>query len=181
MGGRPGLVLSGYRQLPFAAYVPWRFGSPISKSKAWLRDLIGRLEPARSLGPTSLKSLKERPKREASGPTDTYVRNVALTWTGLRTLGGPDLEEELSQFSAEFQEGMAHPPRRCNILGDVGENSPQHWQWGGHDANGKIDGMLLLYATTENSLDKLIDDEMKKMCGVDYLRPFREQCREAYS
>jgi hypothetical protein len=74
-----GLVLSGYKLQPFAAYVPWRFVSPISESKAWLRDLIGRLEPAQSSRRTGLKSLKEHPKREASESTDTYVRNVALT------------------------------------------------------------------------------------------------------
>jgi hypothetical protein len=38
-----GLVLSGYRQLPYAAYIPWRFVPPVEDSKAWLKDLIARL------------------------------------------------------------------------------------------------------------------------------------------
>jgi Dyp-type peroxidase family len=171
------LVLSGYPELPFAAYIPLRFVSPDDgRLKAWLTKLIGRLTPARTQGSpgTGLKALK-RLKDDGSV---TPAINMALTRTGLENLGVG--KEELSRFSIEFYEGMAPErvgeseacfPRRCNILGDTGENSPQYWQWGGWNANGNIDGLLLLYAATETELEKLTDYEMEQaqMCGVEFL------------
>ena len=109
---------------------------------------------------------------------ETSAVNVALTVTGLEMLGVP--KEERSQFSVEFLEGMAPErvggpdapfPRRCNILGDVGENSPQHWHWGGWNANRKIDGLLLLYAPNEDALERLVNFEMEQMCGIEFLEP----------
>ena len=53
---------------------------------------------------------------------DTWV-SVSLTFQGLKAIGVP--EESLSSFPPEFQQGMA---ARANILGDVGESSPEHWE-----------------------------------------------------
>jgi Dyp-type peroxidase family len=142
-----GLILSGYSQLPFAAYLPWRFADSVTDaSKAWLNDLANRLA------------------RSGSGTGGGVAVNFALTSSGVKKL---TTEEE--QFSLEFREGMTHSPRRRSILGDVGKNSPESWQWGGLNANGKIDGMLLLFAASENSLNKLIHDEMERMRGVEFL------------
>jgi hypothetical protein len=175
LAGRPGTRAERLSEAANAAYIPWRFVSgEVGQSKAWLRDLIGRLMRAETLDqpepdlpanppwrPTALKALKMLRDRD-----DVWVVNVALTKTGLTKLGVG--AEELSRFSAEFLEGMAPEkpkpdapmPRRCNILGDIENNSPQNWQWGGWDANGepngKIDGMLLLYADSAGSLDRLI-------------------------
>jgi Dyp-type peroxidase family len=180
-----GLVLSGYPKLPFAAYVPWRFGSA-DRQKEWLKDLIGRLIRVKAAGdckrdrtsahplrPTDLDTMKELLK---DGAVDVWVVNLALTASGLRKFGVS--EDELGQqFSAEFREGIAPKPnsdampRRCNLLGDIGENSPKHWQWGGWGANQDIDGILLLYAATENELEKLIEDEAKRAqkYGIQFL------------
>ncbi len=173
-----GLVLSSYPKLPFAAYVPWCFSSNNPQPQAWLKDLIGRLMRVKSadgrtpdrtlahpLRPTDIQTMK---KQRESGAVDVWVVNVALTATGLTKFGVTD--EERSQFSAEFREGMAPErepgsdttPRRCNLLGDVGENSPEYWQWGGWTANGEIDGILLLYAATEAELEKLIEFEIER-------------------
>jgi len=182
-----GLVLSGYPKLHFAAYVPWSFSSN-DRQQAWLKDLIGRLMRVKSaddrppvcasthpLRPTDLRTMKEQLD---SGAIDVWVINVALTATGLTKFGMTD--EERLQFSAEFLEGMAPErapgsdviPRRCNLLGDVGENSPEYWQWGGWSANREIDGILLLYAATEAELKKLIKDEIERAqkYGAQFLR-----------
>jgi Dyp-type peroxidase family len=48
---------------------------------------------------------------------------VALSFQGLKALGVPD--ESLATFPLEFQQGMA---ARAAVLGDVGENAPEHWE-----------------------------------------------------
>jgi Dyp-type peroxidase family len=194
-----GLVLSGYPQLPFAAYIPWQFLSSgeqaqadarseteagteaevvaETRAKAWLKGLTERVMRAdgaaaadvadqapEGLGrPTHLKALK-------GGYKEPSAINVALTASGLKTLGVP--ADELSRFSAEFREGMAPQsksedaiPRRSNILGDVGENSPSHWSWGGW-GKPRIDGLLLLYAPSPDLLQTLIDEELSHMSSV---------------
>jgi Dyp-type peroxidase family len=182
-----GLVLSGYKDLTFAAYIPWRFptdGFVGESSKVWLRGLIPLLtrvaeeeEPANGLdeqsSATSLTSIKKRLKDDKS--SGVCARNLALTWRGLKKLAD---DQELSLFSNEFREGMAprpsataSVPRRCNILGDVGKNSPQHWEWGGWNLNKAedIDGLLLLYAANEPALKNLIKSETQG-AGVKFLQ-----------
>jgi Dyp-type peroxidase family len=192
-----GLVLSGYPKLQYAAYIPWRFDSSVEDSKVWLRGLIERLMRADLTEPgcapnqpgrlTTLKSLKMVRERDDNAG-DIWVVNVALTKRGLQKLGVG--EKELSRFSAEFFEGMAPEPvpepgapeqqkppmpRRCNILGDIGRNSPQGWEWGGWNENGEIDGMLFLYAASACSLDRLITQEKREMRGVALLARARSR------
>ena len=49
----------------------------------------------------------------------------------------------MAKFSNEFVAGMT-TPHRTRILGDVGENAPEQWDWGGPAA--PVDAVLLLYA-----------------------------------
>jgi Dyp-type peroxidase family len=53
---------------------------------------------------------------------DTWV-SVALSFQGLKTLRIP--QASLDSFSPQFQQGMA---ARAKLLGDVGDNSPEHWE-----------------------------------------------------
>ena len=53
---------------------------------------------------------------------DTWF-SVALTFQGLKGLGVP--AESLESFPPEFQQGMA---ARAAVIGDTGENSPDHWE-----------------------------------------------------
>ena len=46
--------------------------------------------------------------------------SVALTFQGLKALGVP-----AEEFPPEFQQGMA---ARAPVIGDTGENSPDHWE-----------------------------------------------------
>ncbi len=61
------------------------------------------------------------PARSSATP-DTSV-TVAFTYQGLRALGVP--QESLASFAPEFRQGMA---ARAEVLGDVGESAPEHWE-----------------------------------------------------
>jgi len=144
------IVLSGYPCLPCSAYVLWRFQSvERALKKRWLAELVKKLTPA------------------VSGDPSKPAINLALTASGLRHLG---IEPELNSFSLEFIEGMAPQPasktqipRRTNILGDLEASSPEFWDWGGWNKNRDIDGLLLLFASDEISLEKLIEAEREAM------------------
>jgi len=59
---------------------------------------------------------------EASEEGDTSL-TVAFTYQGLKALGVP--QASLDSFAPEFRQGMA---ARAEILGDVGESGPDHWE-----------------------------------------------------
>jgi Dyp-type peroxidase family len=146
------IILSGYPCLPYSAYVLWRF-LPAERAlkKQWLADLVKKLAAT---------------KVDDDDPSKPAI-NLALTYSGLRSLGVA--EPELNSFSLEFIEGMAplpvntQIPRRTNVLGDLEASSPEHWDWGGWTKRRDIDGVLLLYAADEPSLQKLIDAEKAAM------------------
>jgi Dyp-type peroxidase family len=173
-----GLLTSGYRKLPFSAYVVWHFlPDSTDAARRWLADLADRLmraddimaEPdsdgASQLPPTSFRAL------HAAQGSDRKAINLALTADGLRHL---DIgERQLSEFSFEFLEGMAPKPvssgqipRRSNLLGDAGDSSPSHWQWGGWGSCTEVHGLLLLYAADAIDLQVLIQAELGAMDGV---------------
>ncbi|MFI1362245.1 Dyp-type peroxidase [Streptomyces griseochromogenes] len=59
---------------------------------------------------------------DADRSQDTWVA-VAITYQGLRALGVP--QESLDSFPRAFREGMA---ARAELIGDVGESAPAHWE-----------------------------------------------------
>ena len=149
------IVLSGYKHLRRSAYILWRFQRETpARKKEWLAKLAKRLTPA---------------VPDPSNKTSPAI-NLALTASGLQCLG--IAEPELNSFSLEFIEGMAplpttaQIPRRTNILGDLGASSPACWDWGGWDKNRDIDGLLLLFAADEESLEKLIQIERAELHRV---------------
>jgi deferrochelatase/peroxidase EfeB len=75
------------------------------------RELVRRLLP-----------LVDTSRSLAEPPSGAWV-TVALTFQGLRALGVP--ADSLSSFAPEFQQGMA---ARAHLLGDTGENAPEHWE-----------------------------------------------------
>jgi Dyp-type peroxidase family len=75
------------------------------------RELLRRLIPSLS---------------DASRPADSAAQawvSTALTFQGLKALGVP--QDSLDSFPLAFQQGMA---ARAAMLGDVGENGPEHWE-----------------------------------------------------
>ena len=55
-------------------------------------------------------------------PDETSL-TVAFTYHGLKALGVP--QASLDSFAPEFRQGMA---ARAEILGDIGESGPDHWE-----------------------------------------------------
>lgn len=75
-------------------------------------------------------------------PPETALQ-LAFTVEGLRLLGVK--ESIIEDFSDEFIIGMSGNERRSNRLGDVGENAPENWGWGGRSEQAPH-MLLLLYA-----------------------------------
>lgn len=62
------------------------------------------------------------PAGAADTPDNTSL-TVAFTYPGLKALGVP--QASLDSFAPEFRQGMA---ARAEVLGDVGESAPEHWE-----------------------------------------------------
>jgi Dyp-type peroxidase family len=71
---------------------------------------------------------------------------VAVTHNGLRALGLDDAS--LATFPEAFRAGM---PGRSEILGDIGPNSPEHWD--GELASDRLHAALLLFASDAEALE----------------------------
>jgi Dyp-type peroxidase family len=136
-----GLVARGYGTLRAAVFVLLRIDDPAA-ARAWLGDLASEVATA------------ERGDR-------SEAVHIALTHSGLRGLGLP--EASLAGFPDEFTGGMTTDHRR-RILGDVGENAPERWRWGG-PAN-PVDAVLLLYAEDQAQLGTLAE----RLAGPAVLR-----------
>jgi len=78
----------------------------------------------------------------AKGPLPPTVLQVAFTAPGLQALGAPD--GVTSAFAPEFVAGLGTDPNRARRLGDVGNNDPARWQWGGGDAQPHV--LVMVYA-----------------------------------
>ncbi|MFF4403167.1 Dyp-type peroxidase [Streptomyces sp. NPDC001262] len=126
-----GLVVRGYSTLPAAGFLVFAIADPTAA-----RAALGRLALRVTNG--------------LAEPSDTAV-NLALTSDGLRRLG---LEtSELDGFPEEFVSGMTDPDR-SRFLGDVGENAPRYWRWGG-SATAPVHVLVMLYARDEQQLHRL--------------------------
>src|SRR4029453_1592835 len=110
-----------------------------------LRRLIPLLEPVSSYDPT-------RPVSLGGG----------LSYAGLEGLGVP--EQSLAPFPAEFREGMA---ARADYLGDVGENTPDHWEapLGSKDVH-LVVAALARDTSLMETLETLGRDAMRELPGA---------------
>ncbi len=126
-----GIVARGYSTLKSACFLMLAVTEP-----AAARAALGRVAP--------------RVTDAAAEPPDTAV-NLAVTADGLRHLG--PLPADLDGFPDEFVSGMTDP-NRSRLLGDVGENAPAHWRWGG-PATPPVHVLVMLYARDEERLGRL--------------------------
>lgn len=132
LGDVQGLVFFGYRRQAFARFYFCTFVEG-AQPKEWLARLFPRVSSA---------SPRERSER---------VRlNLAFTASGLVRLGLSDAT--LLEFPVEFAQGMSHP-ERSQVLGDVGEDAPVHWEVGGPNAP-RVDALLLLYCESREELEE---------------------------
>ena len=123
-----GLFARGYGDLKSAAFLLLKV-EDAAAARRWL-------------GEASVTNAEDRRPEHAV--------NVAFTSSGLDRLGLP--KKTLAEFSNEFVAGMT-TPHRMRILGDVDENAPERWDWGGPTS--PVDAVLLLYARDEASLAPL--------------------------
>jgi deferrochelatase/peroxidase EfeB len=103
-----GLVRFGYGSMKKARYELLRI-KDLPAARAWLRS--ANITTAVAMDP----------------PPKTALQ-VGFTAPGLRKLGLPD--DVIAGFSHEFRGGMA-AESRARQLGDVQQNAPENWNWGG--------------------------------------------------
>ncbi|MES1178931.1 MAG: hypothetical protein ABUL62_31725 [Myxococcales bacterium] len=133
-----GIVLHGYRSLPFASYHLLGFGA------GQPRQLLARLV-------SEISSCAE--------PRAEHRLQLALTASGLRALGLP--LDALAQFSREFRQGMAHPERAA-ALGDSADEAPEAWELGGPKTEA-LDGLCMTFASTREGL-ALLGESQARLC-----------------
>ncbi|MEQ9179492.1 MAG: cytochrome P450 [Nitratireductor sp.] len=90
----------------------------------------------------------------AAEPTEAAMVS-AFAPGGLLKLGLPGRAGGLpASFPTSYRHGMADP-YQSRVLGDIGDNAPERWEWGGPDA--PVDAVLVLYADTPERLQKNLD------------------------
>jgi deferrochelatase/peroxidase EfeB len=125
-----GLVRFAYAKLPETCFLLLNVAD-VSAAKKWLS--YAPISNAVSINPLPKTALQ-----------------IAFTVAGLRQFGLTDMVIE--SFPDEFIVGMSGDESRSRRLGDVDENAPTRWEWGG-DANNVPHVLLLLYAE-KNAIGK---------------------------
>lgn len=100
-------------------------------------------------------------------PPPKTALQIAFSAAGLRVLGLDD--GAIEAFSDEFIVGMAGDDARSRRLGDIEDNDPAKWEWGG-DSKQVPHILLLLYAATKTGLKAW----RKKIEGKDFSAAFKE-------
>ena len=137
-----GLIFRAYQELRLARYYLLKIEDAVA-FKQWLAERIGHGD---------VITAADRPEQY------TRALNLAFTATGLRKL---DVDPEPNAnghdgFGLEFREGMIQPDR-SRFLGDVEENHPRHWVWGGpqgQQSHDHIDCLCLLFARNAEAIDE---------------------------
>jgi Dyp-type peroxidase family len=148
LGDVQGLVARGYGTLKAARFLLLGLDEA-DAARSWLGAILETVTPG-----------DEHPEGRAV--------NVAFTGEGLGRLGLP--AEVLAQFPNELVTGMTTEHRR-RILGDLGPDSPEHWDWGG-PASPAVGAVLLLYARDDLELARLVGEQSAALAdsGIRVLR-----------
>lgn len=126
------VILYAYKNLPHASYLILSIEHP-DLFKQWLSEHLPEVTPSTQKDTSS-------------------ALNIAFTSSGLENLGLPQDTHE--QFSREFKEGI-YTEKRSQLLGDIGSNASEHWEWGGK-ARPTVDAILLCFSETESGLSDLV-------------------------
>jgi deferrochelatase/peroxidase EfeB len=136
-----GLILRAYHELRDARYYLLEIGD-VRAFQHWLAERL----------------LRRQVTTAADGAADYKqgALNLAFTVTGLQKLG-IDLEPSgYDSFGLEFREGLTHPSR-SRFLGDIGDNDPDNWSWGGRRgprSHHHIDCVCLTFADDSHGADR---------------------------
>ena len=143
-----GLVARGYGNLPAARFLLLRLEDG-EAARSWLGAILETVTHG-----------DEHPEARAV--------NVAFTGEGLGRLGlSPEV---LAQFSNELVTGMTTEHRR-RVLGDLGPDAPEHWDWGGPQTP-TVGAVLLLYARDDLELARLVGEQSSALgdAGIRIIR-----------
>jgi deferrochelatase/peroxidase EfeB len=147
-----GLVASAYGHFPYAAYVLLEI--PVSAhahAKEWLSAMLAHVT-------------------DASGEqSNVSPINLAFTYRGLKRIGVTT--DEWEKFPPAFRAGMVDKAHRSRILGDD-EDSLKYWRWGA-PTNHKPDVLLLLYASSKDSLSERLKTLLRPRSGLRILKILR--------
>lgn len=80
----------------------------------------------------------------AKGPLPRTVLQIAFSAPGLRELGVS--AQVTATFAPEFVAGLGTDANRARRLGDVGDNDPAHWEWGGPTEDATPHVLVMVYA-----------------------------------
>lgn len=131
-----GLLIRGYGKLKGCLYALLKIEDG-KLAKTYLHDLAGRLNTC------------------STSPDDEAL-NMAITSDGLRKLElSPDV---LATFPREYLEGLNDDVRKV-LLGDLGENDPSNWKWGGDRDPKKVDVLLMIYGANQDMADSVYQRE----------------------
>ena len=126
----PILAFSGLPRLPHARSLVLRLPDAPRDARRWL----AQIEPAIGYGEMM---------------PDHSTLALGLSVSGLAKLGLD--AQAIASFPTVFQHGMAEEGR-ARALGDVGQNAPQKWWWGG--PGNEADAILTVYARSAEILDR---------------------------
>ena len=130
-----GLVRFSYKRMKEASYLLLRI-KDAAAARAWLRT--APITSASELNPPPAAALQ-----------------VAFTAVGLEALGVP--VSILAEFSPEFLAGMTEDSR-SRRLGDVGDNSPEQWEWG---YSASVPHLVVMFFAEPGQLETLIDSSTR--------------------
>lgn len=131
-----GLITSAYGHTLDAVYLFMEM-TDVPATRQWLVSFADKVTTAASWRPPTYG---EPEQKEKNLPPRTY--NIAFTIGGLDKLGIQQYTHE--SFPLSFQEGMT-TKRRSQLLGDIKESAPDHWEIGGIN-NPKFDLVLILHS-----------------------------------
>ncbi len=178
------LVVQGYAQFPYAAYVALRVASAQRESaggdaraRAWLAARLERVGGAaaserqadRLLVEQRRAGLDENARHKPpsdSGNQAPCRLALAFSYEGLGAFGLPTHESAVAAgFLGEFRSGIAGEGHRSRILGDSGASAPEHWRWG-NDAQ-PVHVLLMLFATSESEREVWLERELASLEGLE--------------
>ena len=131
-----GIVLFAYGALPHARYVHVSWEAEESQPSTWLAELQHEVH-------ASTRGTRRAEERV----------NVAFTHRGLARLSLA--KGELASFPRELQQGM-NDELRSHVLGDVDDNAPETWEFGG-PGHPPIHALLMLFAKNVEAIGVLRD------------------------
>jgi Dyp-type peroxidase family len=146
-----GLVLSPYRNLQEGALLVVSFADvDAATARRWLAEVGERVDFG------------------DAGQTQSAIA-VALSARGLERLGLEAGGPLAARFAPAFAMGMANKAR-TNVLGDVGANAPEKWDWGGE--HNPADAALLIYAKDRPLLRLRVLEEQARCDRMGLQRPY---------